>query len=266
MATMHVAKGPCGGWRRAASAGRFLLVVLAAALAVASLECAAASELGGYENAYDAHRYHAYYHQQEQQQQQQQQRGETGAQLPSISFGFSAKGVLESLGLAGGARDVPPSETRAHKVSLLLCAALLAGFVVLRGWVEEGLGAKSPLHVKIDLSDRSYTRTVPREGNCTVGQLKRSLGDWPADALTVVYNGAELSDDSLDLSQCLPGVTGRESWAAERVYPNHWSVMNLKQPKRKVARVAWGFCKTYSTNNVSLTVLVLVVLAIIGSF
>ncbi len=99
-----------------------------------------------------------------------------------------------------------------------------------------------------------------------MGQLKRSLGEWPAEAMTVVYNGAELRDDALDLSQCLPGVTGHERWAAERVYPNHWSVMNLKQPKRKVACVAWGFCRTHGTHSVSLAALALLMLSIIGSF
>ncbi len=136
----------------AGARGRFLLVALVLALAAASLEVAGASELGGYEGAHDAHRQHAYYHQQ--QQQQRQWEGESGAQLPAISLGFSLKSVLQSLGLGGGAREAPRAETRAHKVSLLLCAALAAGFLVLRRWAEEGIGAKSPLHVRINVGDR----------------------------------------------------------------------------------------------------------------
>ena len=63
----------------------------------------------------------------------------------------------------------------------------------------------------------------------------------------------------------MPAVTGLEDWVDQRVYPNHWSVVSLKQPKRKERKVAWGLCRSYDLQSPGLALLAFAALSIIGS-
>ena len=113
-------------------------------------------------------------------------------------------------------------------------------------------------------------KSYPRERCKTLGQLKSAIAESmtcasPEDQ-TIVFNGRELTDDEMDLGECLPSIAGDEIWLDQRVYPNHWSLINLKQPKRKIKLVSWGFCKSYDRENITLAFLLCVLISILGSF
>jgi len=170
--------------------------------------------------------------------------------------------------------EVSAPRSTAHKLFVLVACACAAVFLFLKKSVEEIEEFDGrPIHVLLRRPGeaRAVGKTFPRESCKTLGDLKALIsrsgdcGEPRTEDQVVVYNGRELRDDSMDLNQCLPGVTGGEDWVDQRVYPNHWSVVHLKQPKRRVKRVAWGFCKSYEIESPGLALVAFIALCTLGS-
>lgn len=182
-----------------------------------------------------------------------------GAEAPPMASG----GEAEAMAAEGKGRGTQV----ARKIFLLIACGCAAVFLLLRESLENLEDRdRRPIHVVVQRqgSPRPATKTFQREEVPTLGHLKalvaRSLEEDPAQITqTVVYNGRELTDEAMDIRQCVPGVTCGEDWIDQRVYPNHWSVVSLKHPKRKARSVS------YDLDHPGLALLAFLALSIVGS-
>ena len=163
------------------------------------------------------------------------------------------------------------AETRPRKVLLALGCLGLAAFLLIRRTAETIEERDDrPVHVALAFSGAEGARRArfPREKCRTLGDLKglisrsEACGRPHGSSQTIVFNGRELVDDELDLGVLLPGVTGAEDWADQRVFPNAWTAQTVKEPKRRARDVSWGLCRRIEADSPGLALVAFALLAL----